>query len=293
MAAPTPFSPRRFGATPLTVGPLGLGSSYGVGGRDLERAFERGVSFFLWGSRRRAAFAEGLRTIGRDRRDRMVIAVQSYTRIASLMPWSVDRARRELRTDYLDVLCLAWWNGPPPARILDAARELRARGAVRHLMVSCHHRPTFERFIDDPTFDGLMLRYNAAHPGAEREVFPLFAERRKPGVVAFTATRWGTLLDPARTPEGERTPRASDCYRFALTSPHVDVCLAGPRDGRELDEALEAVDLGPMDDEELAWMRRVGRAVRASAGQKRQISVLDMVDRLATFSLCSVKQLPQ
>jgi aryl-alcohol dehydrogenase-like predicted oxidoreductase len=115
-----------------------------------------------------------------------------------------------------------------------------------------------------PRYDSLMVRYNAAHTGAEREVFPFFA-RRRPGVLAFTATRWGTLLDRRLVPAEERVPRATDCYRFALSAKVVDACLTGPGDRRELDEALLALDEGPMSQEELAWMRRVGAAVRAGA----------------------------
>ena len=226
------FPPRFFGKTGLMVGRLGLGSSYGLPGREVERAFDHGVNFFLWGSRRRRDFGLGVRNLARTNRADIVVAVQTYTRMASLMEWSVDRALRSLRTDYVDVLCLAWWNGPTPRRIVDAALELRAKGKVRSLMVSCHHRPTFETFIADPSFDALMLRYNAAHPGADREVFPLLRGPSRPGVVGFTATRWGTLLNPRLVPPNEPAPRASDCYRFAMTNPHVDVTLTGPQERR-------------------------------------------------------------
>lgn len=255
------FETRTFGSTGMRVGPLGIASSYGVDAPDVERAFDRGVNFFLWGSIRKPGFGVGVRHLAKKHREDMVVAIQSYTRVGMLMPWSVDRALRFLRTDYADILTLSWWNAPPPQRIVDAALELKARGKIRHIMVSCHHRPSFEKMIADPSFDALMMRYNAAHPGAEREVFPHLAKRR-PGTLAFTATRWGTLLDPQLTPKGEKTPRASDCYRFALSSPHIDVSLSGPRDGKELDEGLEAIERGPMDEDELAWMKRVGVAVR-------------------------------
>jgi aryl-alcohol dehydrogenase-like predicted oxidoreductase len=286
------FTSRPFGSTGLTTSALGLGSSPGLPGRDVEHAFDRGVSFFLWGSLRRRDFARGLRTIAQGRREQMTVAIQSYTRFAPLMEWSVDRALRAIKTDHVDVLCLAWWNGPPPARIVDAALALREKGKVRKLMVSCHHRPTFEGYIKDPRLDALMLRYNAAHPGAEREIFPHLDANaasggRRPGVVAFTATRWGTLLDPRLTPRGERTPTPSDCYRFALTDPHVDVCLAAPKNAEQLDAALVALERGPMSDDELAWMRRVGAAVREATATSRRLSPIDMLDRLVSFSPCS------
>jgi aryl-alcohol dehydrogenase-like predicted oxidoreductase len=263
-----------FGRTGLSVSRLAIGSSYGIGGADLERAFERGLDFMFYGLRRPAHFARGVRAVARGHRDELVVAIQSYSRSALLLRPSVELALRELRLDHVDLLGLGWWNDVPPARILDAARALQAAGKVRHLLVSSHHRPTFERLMADPTFGGIMVRYNAAHPGAEKEVFPHLAPPR-PGVLAFTATRWRTLLDPALIPPGERVPTATDCYRFVLSCPDVDVSLTGPRDGAELDAAMKALDLGPMDAEELAWMKRVGVVVRRDAKGGAPVELLD------------------
>jgi predicted aldo/keto reductase-like oxidoreductase len=52
-----------------------------------------------------------------------------------------------------------------------------------------------------------------------------------------------------------------DCYRFVLSRPEVDVCMTGPSDDVRMNEGLEALARGPMNEEELAWMRRVGKAV--------------------------------
>ncbi|MBI2896689.1 MAG: aldo/keto reductase [Deltaproteobacteria bacterium] len=252
------------GETGFRVSPLGLGSSYGVGTADVERAFERGINFFLWGSLRRARFGRAIARIEQSgRRQKIVVAIQTYARAATLVAPSVEIALRRLGTDYVDLLGLALWNRPPPRRILDAALRLVDSGKVRHLMISCHDRPTFERYVEEPAYGALMVRYNAAHTGAERDVFPHLVKRR-PGVIAFTATRWGTLLEARWNEGGPRPVRASDCYRFALASSHVDVCLAGPSNGRELDEAMEALDRGPMSTEEIEWMRRVGERAHAS-----------------------------
>lgn len=268
------------------VGRLGLGAGYGLPAREVERSFDQGVRFYLWGSRRRAGFGRGLRALAARHRDEITIAIQTYTRAASLMEWSVDRALRQLAIDQVDLLGLAWWNEPPAARIVEAARALVEKGKVRHLMVSCHHRPTFERILADETYDAIMVRYSAAYRGAEREVFPLLPAPR-PGVIAFTATRWGSLVDRRRTPADLPTPRASDCYRFVLSNPSVDVVLAGPKDASELDEALVALRRGPLDPDELAWMRRVGDHVRSAATKPPSLGALDLVDRAArVFSRC-------
>lgn len=279
------FMRRVLGATGRDVGPIGLGSSYGLSGRDVERAFERGVDFFLWGSIRKDDFGRGLRQVARKDRTRATIAIQTYARAAWTMPGSVERALRALDTDCVDILCLAWWNGLPPARIVEQAVALRDAGKVRHLMISCHDRPSFARFVDDGRYGALMVRYNAAHPGAEREVFPHVAaagpREGRPGVVAFAATRWGTLLQPRFTPTGERTPTAGDCYRFALSNPAVDVCLSGPRSGAELDEALASVERGPLDEAEMAWIRRVGAYVRDATRRQPRGGIMSLLDRAA------------
>src|SRR5208283_1330917 len=90
----------------------------------------------------------------------------------------------------------------------------------------------------------------------------------RPGMLAFTATSWGQLLGtPAflmrghPLPKGERVPTATDCYRYVLSRPEVDVCMTGPSNAARMEEALEALQCGPMTEEELNWMRRVGRAV--------------------------------
>ncbi|MEO6418980.1 MAG: aldo/keto reductase, partial [Polyangiaceae bacterium] len=159
-----------FGSTGLQVSPIGIGSSFGLETRDVERAFERGINFLFWGLARRPAFGKAVRNIAAREREKLVLAIQSYSRSTLLMRLSVEVALRRVKTDYVDLLTLGWWNAPPPARIVDAALELQRIGKVKHLMISSHQRPTFGTLIKDPSYGAIMVRYNAAHPGAEREV---------------------------------------------------------------------------------------------------------------------------
>ena len=71
----------------------------------------------------------------------------------------------------------------------------------------------------------------------------------------------GKLLKRGKLPAGERVPTASDCYRFVLTRPEVDVCMSGPANAEQMNAAIDALRLGPMTEEEVQWMRRVGSAV--------------------------------
>jgi aryl-alcohol dehydrogenase-like predicted oxidoreductase len=251
------------GRTGIEVGRLGISASYGVPGRAVEQAFERGVNYIYWGTFRRGTFGEGLRHLA-PQRDRFVLVVQSYSRMASLVGWSLERALRKLNFSHADVLLLGLWNRKIPNRILDAARKLRERGLIRNIAVSTHQRPLVEQLAADPDINIVHVRYNAVHTGAEREVFPhLSPVESRPGMVAFTATSWRQLLDPKRVPSGEKVPTAVDCYRFVLSNPAVDVCMTGPATEEQSAEALKALDLGPMNEAELAWMRRVGAAIHA------------------------------
>ncbi|MGH7804492.1 MAG: hypothetical protein ACREQJ_09090 [Candidatus Binatia bacterium] len=265
------------GRTGIRTSRLGIGSSFGLSAADVRHAFEGGVRYFYWGSVRRPGFGQGVRELAARHRDEMTVVVQSYTRVAALLSGSLDVARWRLGIDRVDVLLLGWWNAMPPAAILDAAAALVDAGRVRTVMLSCHHRPSFESYAREPRIGAIMVRYNAAHAGAEAEVFPQLGESA-PGVVAYTATRWGDLLQPALMPAGEPVPRASDCYRFALSHPAVDVVASGPADRAQLDEALATIERGPMSEDELAWMRRVGAAVRARA--RTQSGAVAFVDRL-------------
>ena len=278
-----PFVRRKFGRTGLTVSPLGLATGQGsLPAEGVERAFERGITTFYWGSYRASAFAEGLKKVAQKNRDRIEIVVQSYSRAACLMRGSLERALRKLGTDSTDVLLLGWWNREPPARILDAALELRQRGLARHLMISCHDRTTFATYAKNPAFGAIMVRYNAAHPGAETEVFPELGDSR-PGVAAYTATRWGHLLDPAMVPNDEKKPTSADCYRFALTHPSVDLTMCAPRNMADLDVALTTIEAGPMSEDELAWMKRVGVHVKRAAAGSRTLNPVDALDRAMSY----------
>lgn len=75
---------------------------------------------------------------------------------------------------------------------------------------------------------------------------------------------------------------ASESLRggFALTHPSVHTTLAGPKDDVELEEAMAALDRGPLDPEELAWMKRVGLAVRGDSKAHRAV---EQIDRARSF----------
>jgi predicted aldo/keto reductase-like oxidoreductase len=258
------WSHATLGRTAREVGRLGIGASYGVPASGVEMAFERGMNYIYWGTFRRPQFGVALRNL-KPKRDRTFLVIQSYSRMASLIAPSLERALHKIGYDHADALLLGMWNRPASPRILDACVKLRDRGLIRHIALSTHHRPLIPR-LAATGIDIFHARYNAVHTGAEREVIPDMSHDREgavPGLVAFTATSWRQLLNSKKIPTGDRVPTATDCYRFVMSNPAIDVCMTGPATEQHVREALEALDRGPMNEEELAWMRRVGQAIHA------------------------------
>ena len=77
-------------------------------------------------------------------------------------------------------------------------------------------------------------------------------------MISYTATRWGQLLKASKMPPGEAPLTAKDCYRFVLSHPAVDVCMTGARSHDMLRENLETLDSGPLSEEEMQRIRRIG-----------------------------------
>jgi len=254
------FNQRRIlGRTWLGFGGLGLAFSYGAPGEAYEEGFERGVNYFYWGSMRKTSMARAIRNIVKNRkRDELVIVIQSYSRSAVLLESFFRKGLRTLGIDCADVLLLGWFNQKPSSRLMERALAMREKGMFRFLGLSGHNRSLFPRLAEGSEFDLFHFRYNAAHRGAEEEVFPKLAFPNRPGLVAYTATRWGDLLNQKKMPPGETPLRGADCYRFVLTHPMVDVCITGPKNTHQMREALKALDLGPLSDEEMVRVRRIG-----------------------------------
>jgi aryl-alcohol dehydrogenase-like predicted oxidoreductase len=256
------FTHRSVRALGAPVHRLGIACNFGLDERGFDRAVERGVNYVYWTSMRTGGVKPALRRALAKNRERLFVGT------GPTVAWFGGNVRRaaegflkDLGTDYLDVFHLFWvgrgalWT----EGVVEALVRLREEGKAKAIGISIHDRKRAAELAEDSPLDLFMLRYNAAHPGAERDVFPHLATRQ-PAVVAYTATSWRKLM---KRPSGWTGPimSAGDCYRFCLTSPHVDIVLSGARSEKEVDENLDALERGPLDAEEEGWMRAFGAAV--------------------------------
>lgn len=256
----------KLGQTDLYAGRLGIGAAYGVPTGAIEEAFEAGCNYFYWGALRNSRMARAIRKIiGRGKRDDLIIVIQDFRRTPKGVEKSLMRGLKKLGVDYADVLLLGWQNKPPSQKILDVVEKLKEKGAFHYLGISGHNRSLIPKLSGDSRYDLFQIRYNAANRGAEQDIFPHLPQER-PGMVSFTATRRMSLMKSKRIPAGEKRPTPGDCYRFVLSNPCVDVVISAPSKAHQLRENLLEVAKGPMDPDELEWMRRIGDHVY---GKKR------------------------
>ncbi len=257
------FKERILGRTGLKVGRLGIAASYGAPAEAFEEAFEKGCNYFYWGSgRRKDGMTQAIRNLcSNGMRDKLVISVQTYARMGFLGERSLKKTLRVLGLEQADILMLGWHNSQPSPRIIDKAMEMKEKGLFKFLGMSGHNRKLFPEMEKTGSFDLFHIRYNAAHRGAEQESFPQLAGDNQPGIVTYTATRWGHLLNPKKMPQGESVPAPADCYRFVMSNPAVDVCLCGPKNDSQMQAALPALELGPLADEEMERMKMIGNHV--------------------------------
>lgn len=241
------------------VGPLGIAAGYGAPTSAIEAAFERGCNYFYWGSRRTHHMARAIRNIkARGDRDKIVLVLQTYSRSALLMETFFHNGLKKAGLEQAEVLLLGWHNKTPSRGILERAQKLKEKGLIKAIALSGHNRHLFPELAAEGLIDICHVRYNAVHRGAESETFAHLDPEKSPGVVIYTATRWGDLLNPKKMPPGQGPPSAAEVYRFCLTNPAVDLVITGPRNEEQMTRALATLDQGPLDQDELLKMVELG-----------------------------------
>lgn len=260
------FESASFGKERKPVFRLGFAASYRPGKDTVYKAIEEGINyFFCYGFD--SQLINALREIFPRERERFIVATGAYNLLIGYLDIrkTLEKRLRQLGTDYIDVFQFLGVMKPkqmPPCVIEELVR-LREEGKVRAIGMSCHDRKFAGKIGAEGALDSLMIRYNAAHRGAEQEIFP-HLQAHHPFLVSYTATRWTRLLRrPRGYPKGDRVPDAGMCYRFVLTNPNVDVCLTAPSNMEQLNANLAAVRQGPLAEDDLIFMRRFGDVVHA------------------------------
>jgi len=258
------FEYATLGNTGIRARRLGLSASYWPGKQTVHRALDAGVNlFFLFGFDRQMVTV--MRDLSQSRRHELIYTTGAYNYIWARQDIrkAFEKRLKQLHTDYIDFFLFlgVMKESEMAPKVIEDLLALRNEGKVRGIGLSTHNRRFAGRLASEGLLDTFMIRYNAAHRGAEEDIFPHLAAHN-PTLISYTATRWSYLVRrPKNWPKDRPIPTAPQCYRFVLTNPHVDVCLTAPRNLKQLEENLTALSAGPLTKEEMAFMQEFGDAI--------------------------------
>lgn len=147
--------------------------------RMAQHAYDRGVRFFetadMYGTHE--FVGKALKTVGREN-----VTVLSKIMVYQHQDWytpepfqkSIDRFRKELNTDYIDILLLhCMVNGEWPdeyKRYMDDYSEAKQKGIIRRVGLSCHDYNALKVAAESPWADVVQARIN--HNGAKMDGTP-------------------------------------------------------------------------------------------------------------------------
>ncbi|MGE5294913.1 MAG: aldo/keto reductase [Solirubrobacterales bacterium] len=156
----------------------------------------------------------------------------------------VDRFRRELSVDVLDIClihCMTNSNWPDEfKRVRDELSELKTKGVVRAVGVSCHDLGALKAACTHPWTDVVLARVNnvgkeAAMDGSVEEISPILKEARAAGKVVLGMKIFGA---------GKLTsPDQKDAsLKYVWGNGLVDAVTIGMLSPREVDDTIERMN---------------------------------------------------
>src|SRR5439155_12595391 len=170
-------------------------------------------------------------------RENVLITTKTTSRTPAEIHQDLDRFRRELETDTLDIVLLHCLTDPEwvdkLGSVMEAMSKARERGILRAVGVSCHNFGAFQAAAECDWVEIVLARINHAglHMDASpEEVIPVLEtmHRRGKGVYGMKVMGCGQLSDdPARAVE------------FVLNLGCVDAIVLGMEDEGEVDRNLE------------------------------------------------------
>jgi hypothetical protein len=263
---PKPTDRVPLGSSGLQASPLCLGMT--ADPETVIAAWERGVNFFFLTADLHWPLYDGLRKGlaklfegNRGRREQAVVAVVSYLDNPLFGALQFHEVIAEVpgleRVDVIVAGAVASETSfHSRLASMAAARQGRHHGA-RAIAASFHQRTLAVMSDYYGLLDVSFVRYNAAHPGARRDLFPYLRPARACPVFNFKSVMARVTreqFDGLKLPAGYRLPETGDYYRFVLTRPEIDGVLCAPQSPAEMHELVRALERGGVTREEEEYM---------------------------------------
>jgi aryl-alcohol dehydrogenase-like predicted oxidoreductase len=228
-----------------------------------EVAFESKINYFFFYNLEYKNFLDGLKLLLPGKREQVLIATGSENRDISRLRHYLDACRQKLNVDGVDIFFAEYISPSDDIKqvqvMLDQFYDWKNKGLIRYVGVTTHNRAIALELIESEACDVLMHRYNMAHRKAEEDVLPA-AQKADIPVVAFTCTRWGSLLK-GHSKWQEKPPTAADCYRYVLNARAVHLALTAPKTRQQLEENLSVLNAPSLSPEKVAQWRSYGALI--------------------------------
>ena len=235
------------GRTGLVVTRLGIGGAYCKSPEGYVQALDCGVNYLDTARAYHNGKDEeyvGEALVGR-RKD-VVLSTKTQQRDADGARRDLETSLKLLRTDYVDVWHLHYFNQEEdldkalgPGGAYEAATKARAEGLVRFIGVTGHKWDLVGKAVATGLFDNVLCWYNCAMKEPETLLFP-HALRHNTGVVIMQAARQNKLFGGLSGDDPD-APAKADFYRYVLSHEAVKVSLKGLRDVQGFCEIAAAI----------------------------------------------------
>lgn len=214
--------------------------------RMAQHAYDRGVRFFetadMYGTHE--FVGKALKTVGREN-----VTVLSKIMVYQHQDWytpepfqkSIDRFRKELDTDYIDILLLhCMVNGEWPdeyKRYMDDYSEAKQKGIIRRVGLSCHDYNALKVAAESPWADVVQARINhngAKMDGTPEEIMKVLQTAREngKGVIGMKIFGCGQLV-------GDEDREKS--LNYVLKSKNVHCMTIGFDSIQQVDDAVDRI----------------------------------------------------
>jgi aryl-alcohol dehydrogenase-like predicted oxidoreductase len=209
-------------------------------------AYEKGIKFFdtadMYGSH--TYVREALKVIPRENVT-ILTKVMTYNQegwyTVEPIQTSIDRFRKEIGTDYLDIFLLhCMTNGQWPSeyrKYMDGLSEAKQKGIIKTVGISCHDMDAMTEAASNPWVDVLFARINhqgAKMDGTPEKVMKVLETARKngKGVIGMKIFGMGDLI---------HDDQREKSLNFVIRSGNVHCMTLGLESKEQVDDAVSRV----------------------------------------------------
>ena len=213
---------------------LGVGGLSGL----LREAYDGGITFFESADQYGSHFhvAEAMKNIPREK---VVVLTKTTAGSADEMKQDMDRFRKELNTDYIDIILLHVqtakdWNKQKQG-VMEVLARSREDGLLRAHGVSCHSLGALQTAADDPWAQVTLARLNpgeAKMDGSVSEVAGVLKrfEIQNKGLVVMKVLGGGDLVG-----------KKDECLQFALAQSFIKCFTIGVESPEQLNDLQKSI----------------------------------------------------